>query len=169
MPDNIFSRAAQLLAPYVRHPDADQKIQSARALVRLALENDHLLLSHRKKMINDAIWYCTEADGKWKTRYKSKAVMDLAQNDPTSLVLINHEHVMTRQNLTLCILTNRDELLENSVALHKALDQAVGCIVTAAEHTALLNGDGWARYVNVPVYDTAMTPPQIQLHIGGLL
>ena len=171
MPDNIFKHAARLLTPYVRHVNADQRIESARALARLALENDNLLPQHRKKMISDAIWYCTEADGKWKTRYKSKMVMDLAQNEPTSLVLINHEHVMTRRNLISRILAaDRDVLLENPSELHKLLDTAIGCIVTSAEHATLLEGDGWARYVNVSVCDTAIVPPQIvQLHIAGLL
>ena len=170
MVDNINRHSVRLLQPYTRGPNAQAIIASARILARLALETEEMRMQHRKKMLNDAIWYHTEADGKWKTRYKSKVVWDLAHNEPQSLVLINHEHVITRSNLVEDMLGNRLHLLEHLDELHELLNTAVACIVTADQHAELLAGIGWKRYANIEVFDTGVTPPKIvQLHIDGIV
>jgi len=170
MVDNINTRFERLRQPYMRSPNAQAIIASARILARLALEHEELRLQHRKKMLNDAIWYCTEADGKWNTRYKSKLVWELAQFEPESLTRINHEHIVTRKNLVEHMLNNRVDLLANPVKLHALLDTAVACIVTVDQHAQLLKGIGWERYAEIEVYDTQAVPPHlIQFHIGQIL
>ena len=162
MPDDIKTHSRALLTPYVVSKKSAAKIQSARILVRLALENSDLYPSHRRKMISDAIWYVTESDGKWKTRFKSKQVLYLAKNEPNSLVRINHEHVFTRKAFVDEILSRREELLADMSELDKLLGIAVGCIVTKPEHDSLVNGSGWARYAGtVEVYDTSEIPPRL--------
>lgn len=162
MPDDIKTHARTLLKPYAISRKSAAVIASARILARLALENSDLYISHRRKMLSDAIWYMTEADGKWKTRFKSKQVLHLAENDPTSLVRINHEHVFTRKALINEILERREELLDDFCKLNDLLGTAVGCVVTKSEHDALTKGSGWLRYAGkVVVYDTAAVPPEI--------
>jgi hypothetical protein len=162
MPDDIKTHARALLTPYAASVKSVAKIQSARALVRLALINADLYPSHRRKIISDAIWYVTEADGKWKTRFKSKQVLYLAKNEPGSLVRINHEHVFTRKALVDEILRRGNELLGDPSQLDDLLGTAVGCIVTKFEHDSLAPGFGWARYAGkVEVYDTAEIPPRM--------
>lgn len=161
MPDNIKKHAKNLLKPYLRSSCAAEIIESARVLARIALESKEMRPQHRRKMLNDAIWYCTEVDGKWKTRYKSMEVLYLAKNDPASLVLINHEHVVTRKELVDKMWAEQENLLENLPELNRLLDSAVACIVTASEHAKLAGGSGWSRYANVVVYDTEKVPPEI--------
>lgn len=170
MVDNIARHRDKLLQPYVRSPNAQGIIASARILAKIALATEEMRWQHRKKMLHDAIWYCTEADGKWNTKYKSKVVLDLAQFEPGSLVRINHEHVVTRKNLVNYMLEHRVGLLEDVAELHRLLDTAVACIVTVDQHAELLQGTGWERYANIEVYDTETVPPRlVRLDIGGIV
>lgn len=171
MPDDIRTHAKSLLKQYEKRSKATKIIDSARILAQLALQNKGLYPAHRRAMLNCAVWYCTEADGKWKTRYKSKKVWDLAKDEPDSLVLINHEHVFTRKNLVDEMLRNDEKLLDELPELHRLLDTAIGCIVTECEHRELTDGYGWHRYAEkVVVYDTAIVPPEIvELHLAQVL
>lgn len=162
MPDDIKTHASKLLTPYAASVKSAAKIQSAKTLVQIALKNADLYRSHRRKIISDAIWHITEADGKWKTRFKSRHVLYLAKNDPNSLVPINHEHVFTRKALVDEILSRSVELLSDLNQLDDLLGTAVGCIVTESEHDLLAPGVGWARYAGkVEVCDTAEIPPKL--------
>jgi hypothetical protein len=162
MPDDIRKHASSLIKPYVVSKKSEAVIASARLLARLALENVDLYPSHRRAMLSNSIWYITEVDGKWKTRFKSEKVLYLAKNEPNSIVRINHEHVFTRKSLVDEILGRRDELLADLSKLNELLGTAVGCIVTKPEHDALAKGSGWARYAGtVQVYDTAEVPPNV--------
>lgn len=122
MPDDIKTHAKALLKPYVRKPEAPAIIASAQKLARLALENEDLYPAHRRKILHNAIWYLTEADGKWTTRYKSKEVLELAESDSMSPVRINHEHVFTRKNLVEDMIKDSESLLTDlpREALNKA-------------------------------------------------
>ncbi|PZQ02462.1 MAG: hypothetical protein DI587_03260 [Variovorax paradoxus] len=155
MPDTISNLRAQLLQPYVRAASAEAKISSAYALVKLALADTKMLPAHRKHLLKTAQWWVTEADGKWKTRFRSMEVLRLAKEDPTSDVRINHEHVYGRAELAELMLLDHTQV-------EAILELCVGCIVTVDEHrrlTAQKHVHGWKRYraANVRVAD--MTQP----------
>lgn len=160
MPDDIKKHARSLLKQYGASSESKAIIVSATKLARLALENEDLRPSHRRKMLSDSIWYITEADGKWKTRFKSQEVLRLAKDDPESLVKINHEHVFTRKTLIAQMIARREELLRDPGKLSDLLESAVGCVVTRDEHVRLGTGSGWERYKGmVAVCDTEKVPP----------
>lgn len=125
-------------------------------------------------MLSDAIWYLNEADGKYRTRFKSLEVMTLVWNEPASQIRIVHEHVITRVDLNSRMLANSAELLDNPQQLHSLLDEAVPCIVTKTEPNRLNSGAGvgWGRYATtkIAVYDTAVHPPVLfELPVVDLL
>lgn len=153
MTDTVASRRSHLLLPYVRAKNSKEKIDSARELVRVALRDTSMLPAHRKHLLKLAQWWVTEADGKWKTRFRSVEVVRLARDDPHSDVLINHEHVYGRAELA-------DRMLRDHGQVDDILELCVGCIVTVEEHrrlSAQRHQRGWDRYLEakVPVLDTA--------------
>lgn len=153
MPDTVRTRSSHLIAPYVRTEGADQRIASARELVRLALGKNALSTTHRKHLLKLAQWWVTEADGKWKTRYKSATVLALVTQTPAPDVPINHEHVYGRAALA-------DEILRDPSRAATILELCVGCVVTVDEHkrlSAQRNVQGWDRYraADVQVCDTS--------------
>lgn len=154
MPDTIATRRAHLLMPYVRAEDAQNKVASARELANVALRETGMLRSHRKHLLKLAQWWVTEADGKWKTRFRSSTVIQLAQDDPDSQVLINHEHVYGRADLA-------ERMMQDPSRVDAILELCIGCIVTVDEHRTLSAQrglQGWDRYraAEVRVRDTAM-------------
>lgn len=52
-----------------------------------------ILERHKRALISGAIWFITEARGKYKTRYRSRASLDPGAK-------LQHEHVFTRKDLT---------------------------------------------------------------------
>ncbi len=64
---------------------------SAVDLARFAASADHLLLGHRRKLLSQAIWWYTECDGKFTTRYRTATVVGDA------VVPVRHEHVVQRR------------------------------------------------------------------------
>jgi hypothetical protein len=52
-------------------------LRSAAALARFALESRELTEDHRRQLLNNAVWYLTEAAGKYKTRYRSAGALSL--------------------------------------------------------------------------------------------
>ena len=140
--------------PYVRAEDAQNKVASARELANVALRETGMLQSHRKHLLKLAQWWVTEADGKWKTRFRSAAVIQLAQDDPDSQMLINHEHVYGRAELA-------ERMMQDRSQVDAILELCIGCIVTVEEHrklSAQRGLQGWDRYrtAEVRVRDTAM-------------
>lgn len=153
MADTVAVHRFHLLLPYVRARNSQEKIDSARELIKVALRDTSMLPAHRKHLLKLAQWWVTEADGKWKTRFRSVEVVRLARDDPLSEVRINHEHVYGRAQLA-------DRMLRDHEQASEILELCVGCVVTVEEHgrlTAERNAQGWDRYVEakVPVLDTA--------------
>ena len=117
-------------------------------------------MRHRKKMLKEVLWWISEADGKYATRFRSQAVVKLAENNPKSNEKVQHEHVFPRAKVADELLTRRIELLQNPSELETILDATVGCVVLASEHRKLNDkAEGWKRYANVPVWDMSTIPP----------
>jgi len=96
--------------------------------------------SHRREVLSLAVWFFTEADGKWNTRFRSAAAVGASPN------LLNHEHVVPRRSIV-------DRLLAEPNRCADTLRTAVACCVLRDEHrqlTALGRTDptltGWERY-----------------------
>ncbi len=115
-------------------------------------------------MISEALWWITEADGKYSTRFRTKKVVDLAVdkdgNGNGGDIKIQHEHVHPRSEVSKKLLTNPEAYIDNPEALDKVIEQTIGCIVTAEEHRSLKKGKkGWERYEGVTVYDMKEEKP----------
>ena len=101
-------------------------------------------------MLNQALWFATEADGKYSTRYRSVGARELDASDWWRH--LRHEHVLTRKELVAAMLAAPDQAGE-------ILQSAIACTVTADEHRRLgaVGEDirGWERYVaaGVDVFD----------------
>ncbi len=142
MPDTIAHHSMHLLQTYARAKCAAEKIASAHQLVNLALQDASMLLSHRKHLLKLAQWWVTEADGKWRTRFRSQKVVELARTASNSQMRINHEHVFGRAALADLMLTDPKQAIAT-------MELCVGCIVTVEEHahlTAQRGASGWERY-----------------------
>jgi hypothetical protein len=151
----------KLAAPYRRASRSTEVISSAKNLAKLILGSDEIILPHKKRILSEVLWFLSEADGKYSTRFRSKEVVRLAMEDPTSDVRIQHEHVYPRASVTAKLLDNIDYYRANPEALNLLLDETVGCVVTESEHINLLSGSGWKRYAKVPVFDMSLSPPQL--------
>jgi hypothetical protein len=141
MPTIAACRTA-LLTDYQPAPNAAVKIASAHALVALALNDTTMMAAHRKHLLKLAQWWVTEADTKWKTRFRSAEVIRLAKEDAESNIRINHEHVYGRAQVA-------DQMLASPSQVVPILALCVGCIVTVDEHVRLTRQTsfhGWDRY-----------------------
>jgi hypothetical protein len=141
---------------FQRHRDADQRMASARQLVKVLLTAEGLYPSHRMEFIRLALWKVTEAEGisKYATRYQSRAARLQGKN-------LEHEHVYERAKMA------RD-LIDNPERVDEILDLAVGCAVTKDEHKRLTDLrksrcelDGRERYrsAGITVIDTVTDEP----------
>lgn len=83
--------------PYVPHADREWKLESAVALARFALASPELYEEHRRLLLSQALWFATEADGKYSTRYRSTGARELVAKDWWRH--LRHEHVLTRNEL----------------------------------------------------------------------
>ena len=158
--DTVNRHRQNLLAQYKRADKAGAIVASAKKLARLILENNELLPPHRKKILKEVLWLISEADGKYRTRYRSAEVVRLACEVRDCEVPIQHEHVYPRASVADRMLRERDELLRDPEKLEVLLDQTIGCVVTRAEHAKLKSGEGWARYKDVRVLDMSTVPPK---------
>lgn len=139
-----MARLRPYATPWSPGPDDTERFRSAVALAEFAVSSPDLTSAHRSRLLNESIWYATEGGGKYKTRYRSRGVLDLEKEAP----LVNwwsylrHEHVVTRSSL-------KQRILDGEPAADVLAD-AVACVVTAAEHERLSRFDnthnGWARY-----------------------
>ena len=97
--DTIAKHNNRLTAQFVQRTNSAEIIASAKKMVALVLESEELHMRHRKKMLKEVLWWISEADGKYTARYRSKAVVALAQEDPKSTEKVQHEHVFHVQGL----------------------------------------------------------------------
>lgn len=157
----VANHYKKLAAPYRRASRSTEVISSAKNLAKLILGSDDIILPHKKRILSEVLWFLSEADGKYSTRFRSKEVVRLAMEDPTSNVRIQHEHVYPRASVSAKLLDNVNYYRANPEALNLLLDETVGCVVTESEHIKLLSGSGWKRYAKVAVYDMSLSPPQL--------
>lgn len=141
------------------HPEDDAHFRSALAVARFATSSQDLTHQHRLRLLNDAIWYRTEAASKIRLRFRSGGVLALGSPAPTAWrKLVRHEHVQTRASLVARMLAEPDQV-------EAILAEATSCLVTVAEHDQLTQHDssanGWDRYrlAGVDVYDFSVDPP----------
>jgi len=134
------AHAATAPAKWLPHSDGDARRASAIRLAEAVLGAEDLTHSHRRETLSLAVWFYTEADGKWNTRFRSSAAIGASPK------LLNHEHVVTRRSIV-------DRLLAEPERCAETLQSAVGCCVLREEHrqlTALERTDrsltGWGRY-----------------------
>lgn len=141
--DTIARHARRLVKPYCRAAEADAIVFSAKRLANIVLCNTQILPEHRNKVLSGVQWMISQASGKYATRYRSEAVVELATNVPTSATKINHEHIFTRKHII-------QQLLANPQNSDLILDQVVACIVTKEQHEKLSVVApvlvGWDRY-----------------------
>jgi hypothetical protein len=128
-------------ARWTPHPDGDARRASAIRLAESVLAAEGLTLAHRREALSLAVWFYTEADGKWNTRYRSAAAVGASPK------VLNHEHVVTRRSVV-------DRLLADPERCAETLQSAVACCVLREEHqelTALERAnrglEGWGRYI----------------------
>lgn len=153
--DTIARHARKLVKPYVRSKGTDAIIASAKRLARLVLSDSEILPEHKRLVLSRLQWFISNADGKYRTRFRSKLVVDLATEDPSSTVKINHEHVFTRREVTAKLISSPD-------SIDTLLDEVIGCIVTKEEHDRMpRNLSGWDRYfaAGIIVLDMLTIPP----------
>jgi hypothetical protein len=170
------SRAAD--SPYVRSQNAEDAIVSAKLIASVIRRTKGLRQGHARKLLSEVIWFISEVDGKYTTRYRSKQVVDLARHylkgrqqskrKPNMLNYIKrarsekiqHEHVNTRAALV-------DKLLRlPPQKVSVALEEVLACVVTKDEHRDLKGAaKGWARYrdAGIPVYDMKYKPPRLKI------
>jgi hypothetical protein len=99
----------------------------------------------RQKMFWPAVWWLTEAGGKYGTRYRSSAALQ-----KSSITDLRHEHVFPIKHLFY--------LSRHGLSLKDTLRFACGCLVTEDEHDRLSRRDrmddpplGWLRYAEAEI------------------
>jgi hypothetical protein len=151
-----MARTRPYAQPWVESPHASDHLRSAAALARFALTSDDLTEEHRYRLLNNAVWYVTEAAGKYKTRFRSASVLSLETKAPLRKWWseLRHDHVTRRAALL-------QQLKTADADVEAILRSAVSCVVTKSEHERLSRFDetldGWDRYraAGVDVYDMA--------------
>jgi len=151
------------LLSWVESPQASRPVRSAAALARFALESAELTDDHRRQLLNNAVWYVSEAAGKYKTRYRSAGALSLEADGPVPKrrSALRHDHVTTRRSILAC-------LASPGADVEATLPSVISCTVTKSEHERLTKFDdtcaGWDRYIaaRIDVYDLATGIPFIQ-------
>ncbi len=137
--------------PFKEHPDTKVRFESAVLAAKAILQLD-LYPPHKRDLLKICIWKITEANGKYKTRFRTRA-SQLVECSKT----LAHEHVFRMKFLI-------DDLIYAPSNADSILERAVGCTVTRSEHEKLSaldrrlsDIDGWARYreAMIEVIDTA--------------
>lgn len=128
------------LPTYTEHKEREIRITSAVNAIKAILPAD-LYPAHKRELLDICIWKITEADGKWRTRYRSLGALEASADTK-----LQHEHVVEKQKIVSELILGNDSV-ENIVA------RAVGCVVTKDEHVRLTSVsrhdsslDGWNRY-----------------------
>jgi hypothetical protein len=135
---------------------ASRYLRSAAALARFALESAELTDDHRRQLLNNAVWYVSEAAGKYKTRYRSAGVLSLEADAsvPMWRSKLRHDHVTTRRSILA-------SLASPGADVEATLRSVISCTVTKPEHERLTKFDdtcaGWDRSIaaRIDVYDMA--------------
>ncbi|MGY1829020.1 hypothetical protein ACI8AA_01180 [Geodermatophilus sp. SYSU D01180] len=138
------------------------RLRSAVALATFALTSSDVHPEHRKRLLNEAIWFVTERGSvsrKYRLRYRTPAALAIQRTLPAAAAAkqLAHEHVQPRKYLVA-------RLLEPGADVARILAGAEACVVTRSEHerlTAQTSAIGWQRYVaaSITVLDLATGAP----------
>lgn len=137
------------LPQYCEHRDREIRIASVITAIETILPLN-LYPAHKRSLLDRCIWFVTEADGKFKTRYRS--IGALGADASTKL---QHEHVTEKRKLVSLLVSGEDDA-------KNIVENAIGCVVTKDEHDLLTKVsrkdpslDGWSRYkkAGVRVFD----------------
>ena len=151
-------------------PIEDQRrFNSSLALVNFARTCAELHPDHRRRLLNEAIWFWTERGSpsrKYKLRYRTIAALELqhSMGFTKASKQLAHEHVHERAPAVLKLL-----VLQNDAS--DTLRSMQACVVTRDEHsllTAQLDVAGWARYRAVgiiPIDMNTREPMDLDAHI----
>jgi hypothetical protein len=131
-------------------PNEEQVFVAAIATAHFAVTSPELFDAYRRELLDNVLWLVTVApSGKYTTRFRSRA----AVVDPHAE--LRHEHVYTRRSLIR-------RMLDDPSCIGTVIrEQAIGCVVTKAEHRQLSRFDksheGWERYraAGIDVLDMA--------------
>lgn len=153
---HVVAPARPYRLPWAEDPQAASHLRSAAALARFAVDSDELTADHRRQLLNNAVWYVSEAAGKYKTRYRSAGVLSLEAETPMPnwRSELRHDHVTTRRAVVASLMTPGADI-------EGILRSVVSCVVTKIEHERLTEHDdtcaGWDRYLaaRIDVYDMA--------------
>jgi hypothetical protein len=139
----------------------ERRFKSSLALVNFARTCADLHPDHRRRLLNEAIWFWTERGSpsrKYKLRYRTVAALELQQSMGFTKASksLAHEHVHERASAVakLLVLTSDPS---NTLRSMRA------CVVTRDEHsqlTAQSRVSGWARYVAVGIVPIDMNTGQ---------
>jgi hypothetical protein len=154
-------RVRPYLRPWVESSRAGEYLRSAIAL--FALSSRDPTEEHRTQLLNNAVWYASEAAGKYMTRYRSAGVLGLEAEAEIRKWWsgLRHDHVTTRRSIL-------EQLRRPGPDVEAVLRSVISCVVTADEHERLGRVDetheGWDRYraAHVDVYDMATGDPFIK-------
>ncbi len=80
-----------------RFLSSSQRLAPANALARLVLDAPELIDPQWRRILSQAIWFATEADGKYLTRYRSRGAREAQAS--RSVQDLRHEHVIMRKAL----------------------------------------------------------------------
>lgn len=127
-----------------------KRLRSAVAVATFATSSPDLHEDHRKRLLNEAIWFWTERGSvsrKYKLRYRTPDALALQHQIGFSAAAkgLAHEHVHERAAVVA-------KLLNENADVEAVLVSAEACVVTKAEHKLLSSVKGvfgWRRYVHV--------------------
>ena len=76
------------------YPQAEGRRTSAATLAKMLLANrkPEVLTAHYRALLNTLLWKITEANGKYKTQFKSQGAIDCPDKNR-----LRHDHVYQRQ------------------------------------------------------------------------
>lgn len=126
---------------YKRHPDVDERIQSALIAIKAILPLA-LYPAHKRELLSTCLWKLTEAEAynKYGLRYQTPAALEVPKQEK------QHEHVFERKKVIEALIANPDRFEE-------ILSNVVACTVTKEEHRRLTKLsylhpelEGWKRY-----------------------
>ena len=157
--DTICRHSRKLIARYVPSRESQQIKASAATLAIAVLNHKNILPKHRRKMLKEAVWLVSEADGKHSVRFRTRKVIELATNEPECQLRIQHEHVVPRAAIA-------DQLIKFPDRVSEILNTVIACIVTRDEHNQLNREfEGWMRYskarTKIEVFDMAGNSPTL--------
>lgn len=112
----------------------ESRLRSAAALVEFARSSPDFQNGHRKRPLNEAIWFWTargQVSLKYRLQYRTPAAFEVqGARSASAAKLLSHEHVHERAKVVA-------KLLEPTSNIDAVLRASYACVVTKAEHKTL--------------------------------